>query len=222
MSHGPYDPLLPGPDSIRLLRIMPDKNETAPIRCELCRYSLQESGKGSHLYEVLSYVWGDPDNVLPIFIAKYRVYITKNLYAVLLRLRDYSFERIIWVDAICINQADDEEKGNQIGSIAKIYGQAKRVIVWLGEAADHNDGALETIRAAGKNADFPSGEKIHRAILQLLQRPWFRRIWALQEVAAARHVLISCGTTDIDGYAFCSGFSRHMLSKRVDRYVPYS
>ncbi|KAH8598449.1 hypothetical protein B0O99DRAFT_566809, partial [Bisporella sp. PMI_857] len=76
------------------------------------------------------------------------------------------------LDATCINQADNEEKGNQIRSIAKIYGQAKCVIVWLGEAADDSDRALEAIRAAGKNIVFPSKKKkIHRAILQLLQRP---------------------------------------------------
>jgi hypothetical protein len=93
-------------------------------------------------------------------------------------LRDPSIERIIWVDAVCINQNDDPEKKHQIGLMSKIYSQANRVIIWLGEAADDSDLAVEEIRVAGsKKSMNSSNEKIQRAILALLGRPWFRRIW---------------------------------------------
>jgi hypothetical protein len=75
--------------------------------------------------------------------------VTVNLHEALSHLRDRSIERIIWVDAVCINQNDGEEKGQQIQLMAKIYGQASRVLVWLGEAADNSDQALEEIRLAG-------------------------------------------------------------------------
>lgn len=177
MSHVPYSLPLRGPDSIRLLRLIPDKDEVAPIQCQLFNYSLQETGKGTHLYEALSYVWGPPDKVLPIYVAEHRFNVTENLYAVLLRLRDRSFERIIWVDAICINQADVKEKERQIQSMAKIYSQANRVIVWLGEAKDDSDQAFEAIRSVAEDESTNVSTNQHKAVLALLQRSWFGRIW---------------------------------------------
>ncbi|OCK97465.1 HET-domain-containing protein, partial [Cenococcum geophilum 1.58] len=202
-----YSPLLPGPGSIRLLRLMPHKNKTAPIQCQLVNYSLQESGGGTHLYEALSYLWGDPKETLPISIDKHNLPVTVNLHAALSCLRDRRFERIIWVDAVCINQANEIEKGHQLHSMVKIYGQANRVIVWLGEAADNSDQALEDIRVAAEDkfTNSSNNEKSQKAILKLLERPWFRRTWIFQEIAAARYVLIMCGSTTIDGYAFCLG-----------------
>ena len=130
----------------------------------------------THQYEALSYVWGNPHETLPIYVDEDQFLVTVNLYAALLRLRDPSFERIIWVDAVCINQADKQEKEHQIQSIVKIYSQAHRVTVWLGQAADNSDRAVEEIRAAaGNNSTNPSNnETIQQAILTLLQRPWFR------------------------------------------------
>ena len=178
ISQGRYSPLSPGPDSIRLLRLMPDKDETAPIRCQLFNYSLQESGKRTHLYEALSYVWGDPEKTLPIFIDEHRFSVTENLHAALWRLRERSIEWI-WVDAICINQQDQQERGHQVQSMAKIYGKANRVLVWLGEAANDSDRALEEIRVAADDESTNSleNEIIQEAFLALLRRTWFQRIW---------------------------------------------
>ncbi|KAJ6279101.1 hypothetical protein J3E71DRAFT_222032 [Bipolaris maydis] len=211
------EPLLP--DSIRLLRLLPNEDETAPIQCELFHYSLQESGRRTHPYEALSYVWGHSGNPQSIFIREHRsksghgftsgndLPVTENLHAALTHLRYPLFERIIWVDAVCMNQKDDREKEQQIQFMAKIYALASRVIVWLGEAAEDSDEALHWIRVAGGiRSKIPlSNETVQQAIVALLQRPWFRRVWVLQEVAAARHILIMCGTTEIDGYAFSLG-----------------
>lgn len=173
-----YSSLPPGGDSIRLLRLMPDKDETAPIQCQLFNYSLQESSKGTHPYEALSYVWGTPDKTLPIFINNHRFKVTVNLHGALSRLRGRSIERTIWVDAVCINQADEKEKEHQIQSMVKIYGQATRVIVWLGGTEHDSDLAVEEIRAVGKEpSNFWNNERKQEAIRTLLERPWFRRIW---------------------------------------------
>src|SRR6266702_7216892 len=104
--------LLPGPDRIRLLRIMPHKDPTAPIQCHLLDYSLQESSKWTHLYEAVSYVWGGSDKPSSIFIGEHLFNVTINLHAALSHLRDRSIERIIWVDAICINQKDLQERSH--------------------------------------------------------------------------------------------------------------
>jgi len=180
MSHYQYPPLSPGSDSIRLLRLMPDKDEKAPIQCELFEYSLQESRNETHLYEALSYVWGSPETPESISIDKHNLPVTANLHAALSRLRDCSFERIIWADFVCINQEDKkDEKERQIQSMAKIYGKANRVIVYLGEGTRASNQALENIRVAVEDESTnPSiSEKSRKAILKLLERPWFQRIW---------------------------------------------
>ncbi|EUC46542.1 hypothetical protein COCMIDRAFT_35895 [Bipolaris oryzae ATCC 44560] len=206
-------------DSIRLLRLLPSEDKTAPIQCELFHYSLQESGRRTHPYEALSYVWGSLDNLHSVFIHEHNpksgygstsgndLSVTRNLHAALIRLRYPLFERIICIDAVCINQNNDKEKEQQIQFMVKIYGLANRVIVWLGDAAEDSDQALHWIRVAGGNKSKipPINEAVQEAVIALLQRPWFRRIWVLQEVAAARHILIMCGPTEIDGYAFCLG-----------------
>jgi hypothetical protein len=182
MSQYSYSPLPLGTDSIRLLRLKPNKDETANIQCEIFEYSLQRSS-GTHLYDALSYVWGSPDKTLPIFVHNHSFNVTVNLHAALSRLRNGSLERVIWVDAICIDQANNKEKEDQIQSMAKIYGQANRVIVWLGEAEDHSDQALEAVRLAPGKKSTKEFEMTSEAVLALLQRPWFRRIWVRLQVS---------------------------------------
>jgi hypothetical protein len=181
MSNYTYPTLPSGSDSIRLLRLLPHKDNTANIQCEIFEYSLQNA-RETHLYEALSYVWGNPNKKLPIFIHKESIEVTVNLHAALLRLRNHSFERILWVDAICISQDNKEEKEHQIRFMARIYSQANRVVVWLGDSADDSDLALEEIRVArDKHFTESNNERIQQAVLALLQRPWFERIWVREQ-----------------------------------------
>jgi hypothetical protein len=194
-----YTPLLPG--IIRLLRLMPHQDETAVLQCQIFDYPLQSS-EGTHLYEALSYVWGDSDQRHAISVDGQDLFVTTNLHAALVRLRDRLLERVVWVDAICINQDDNEEKENQIQYMAEIYSKSYRVTVWLGEAEGDGERALEAIcRAAAEPPDTanfsietPSAETIStgassealfdeptkEAIRLLLQRPWFKRMWVRQ------------------------------------------
>jgi hypothetical protein len=179
MSSYPYSFLPPDGDNIRLLRLLPNKDEAAPLHCELRNYSLQKLGPQTHLYEALSYVWGNPRETLPIYVDTNQFLVTVNLHAALSSLRDHSFERIIWVDAVCINQRNLEERIQQVQIMAKIYSKAHRVIVWLGKEAVDTKGALENIGlAANEELTERSKKEINKqAILNLLQRPWFQRIW---------------------------------------------
>jgi hypothetical protein len=171
-----------GSESIRLLRLMPDEDKNAPIQCRLHHYPLQKLDKGTHLYEALSYVWGGSDTPQSVFIDNCYLPVTVNLYKALSRLRDHTFERVLWADSICINQSDEQEKEHQIQLMAKIYGQANRVIVYLGEAADDSDQILEDIRVAAEDESMDSSQsgQDQKSILKLLERPWFRRIWVRQ------------------------------------------
>lgn len=177
MSTYPFPPLPAG--SIRLLRLMPHQDKNAPIRCQLFDYPLHDSDKGTHLYETLSYVWGSSDRPQSILIGDCDFPVTANLYAALEHLQDRFLERVLWVDAICINQKDMEERSRQVQAMAMIYAKSSRVLVWLGQAETDGDHALEAIRVAAEERSVkPSMDKTNReAILRLLQRPWFQRIW---------------------------------------------
>ncbi|CVK91838.1 related to HETEROKARYON incompatibility protein [Fusarium proliferatum] len=202
-----YSPLPEG--SIRLLRITPHPDKNSPIQCELFNFSLSDS-ESTYPYEALSYVWGSAEKPLSIFVNDLNFLVGTNLNAALVHLRHGSLQRIIWIDAICINQGDTLEKGQQVQSMAEIYAKASCVVVWLGSASTTSDQTLDNIReAALRNS---TEGKDQKRIFQLLQRPWFQRIWVLQEVAAARYVLIKCGSAEIDGYAFCSGLNAMELS----------
>ncbi|RYP77555.1 hypothetical protein DL770_007056 [Monosporascus sp. CRB-9-2] len=187
-----YSPLPEG--HIRLLRLMPNRTEHAPVQGQLFDYPLSDSGKGSHLYEALSYVWGSSEKPQSVSIDEGYVPVTTNLYMALKRLRDSFLDRIIWVDAICIDQGNTEERNRQVQFMAKIYAKASRVVVWLeegttasdqvrGEAMTDSDRALEELRIAadGQSTKSTDSETNQQAILTLLQRSWFQRIWVRQQ-----------------------------------------
>jgi integrase len=83
-------------ESIRLLRLLPSKDENAPIQCQLFNCSLQESGKRTHPYDALSYVWGESHKPWPIIrVDKHVLPVTPNLLEALLHLRHDCIERIL-------------------------------------------------------------------------------------------------------------------------------
>lgn len=169
---------LPSESHTRMIRLLPNEDKNAPIQCELFDYNLLQSGDKEHLYEALSYVWGSPDRSRSIIIGGYMLHVTESLYAALLHLRGRQLDRILWVDAISINQDNDSEKSKQIPLMRMIYAQARRVVVWLGEAHDYGERALETIACLGRNKlSEPVEGRVHVECERLLQRDWFRRIW---------------------------------------------
>jgi len=164
-----YSPL--PPRNIRLLHLMPYDGDGDPIHCQLFEYPIQETWERADLYEALSYCWGGSGKPCSISIGECYLPITANLHAALLRLRHRLIGRVIWIDAVCINQEDKEEQAQQVRSMAEIYFKASRVIVWLGEAEAEDHDTLKAICAPCDESKSSSG------ILALFARPWFRRIW---------------------------------------------
>ncbi|RAQ62744.1 hypothetical protein COH21_012863 [Aspergillus flavus] len=143
-----YPTLPQEPYTTRMIRLLPHEDKGAPIQCELFNYDLSETGLGTHLYQALSYVWGSEMKPESIILNGCIFHVTANLHTALLYLRNRQLERILWVDAICINQDEDDqghEKSKQIPLMRTIYAQAERVIVWLGDATENGDKALEEI-----------------------------------------------------------------------------
>jgi hypothetical protein len=138
-----HSPLPEG--SVRLLQLLPHRDEHSRIKCHLSVCPLLDSGT-AHPFEALSYVWGSGDSPKSILINDREYVVGANLHAVLLYLRDRFVDRTVWVDAICIDQTNTAEKSQQVQSMAKIYTKASHVIVWLGEAESTSAQALEDIR----------------------------------------------------------------------------
>ncbi|RAK94829.1 HET domain-containing protein, partial [Aspergillus ibericus CBS 121593] len=218
-----YSPL-PPKSYTRMIRLLPDEDKDAPIRCELFNYNLSHSGDEGHLYEALSYVWGNPVTSHSIILNSRGFLITESLHTALLHLRDSQLERVLWVDAISIKQDDDNEKSEQIPLMRMIYAQARRVIVWLGEAQEYGDKALEVLGSLGRKQNpKPINENDRERCEKLLQRDWFRRVWVLQEVGVAQYISIMCGSVQINGHIFCEGLDNLKPSSTlIPRISPVS
>ncbi|KAE9367276.1 HET-domain-containing protein, partial [Stipitochalara longipes BDJ] len=145
-------------------------------------------------YEALSYTWGKPEDVKEIELNGYPVKIRENLWSALVNLRDAREERVLWVDAICINQPDVDERNRQVQLMAHIYSRAKEVIVWLGTLDDRYLSPQAELR--GSWALTPEGLK------ELCNRPYWRRVWIVQEIGAATQLQVRWGAQSDSWDAF--------------------
>ncbi|PLB36125.1 HET domain-containing protein [Aspergillus candidus] len=189
-----YPILPPEPTVTRMIRLLPDEDNDALIKCTLFNYTLARECKrrGNNLYEALSYVWGSGVKSESVILDGSPYLVTKSLHAALLYHRDCQLDRILWIDALSINQEDADEKSRQIPLMRMIYAQASCVIVWLGEATKERDGGLEYIRHI-------SEDKV------------------LQEVGVARCITVMCGSVPINGHTFCEGIGQLELPTHIQR-----
>ncbi|GKZ20223.1 hypothetical protein AbraIFM66951_001448 [Aspergillus brasiliensis] len=162
----------------RMIRLLPNEDRNAEIECEIFNYdfALDTIDGDPHIYEALSYVWGSGTRSQKITLNGCQFPVTDNLYVALSYLRNRQLDRVLWVDAICIDQNNLDEKVKQISLMRTIYAQAQNVIVWLGEAYDDGDKALKGLRRLAEEQDIDT-EEYQGAFSKLLERPWFRRIW---------------------------------------------
>lgn len=117
--------------NIRVVYIEPALAASDPISCSLEIVHLD--AKPPPCYEALSYVWGSPRGTIPISCDGKSLLVTPNLLEALRRIRHFRYTRLLWVDAICINQDDPMERSVQVQAMRDIYAKAANVIIWLGE-----------------------------------------------------------------------------------------
>ncbi|KAK4061994.1 uncharacterized protein Triagg1_10157 [Trichoderma aggressivum f. europaeum] len=146
-----YTPLV-RPLEIRVLILHPGK-KGSPIECTLEHRRL---GSSKARFDALSYVWGSPAVTGEITCNNRRRNVGRNLYDALERLRLPDEERVLWIDALCINQADNQEKTQQVRLMGEIYSKAHRVLIWLGnhEAVEAGVGKLASRPPDGKHVDW--------------------------------------------------------------------
>jgi hypothetical protein len=203
-----YTPL--APRTIRLLTISPSNTNDpdAPLQCHIQTYPLDTAPP----YNALSYVWGSTEHLVPLTCnTSHTLHITHNLSGVLheyLRRGDLT---PLWVDALCINQTSIPERTAQVRLMQQIYRLASLVIIWLGPSHPTDELALETLKAinapwgtcrdpavwdAHLTSTLP--EICYFALATFLSRPWFTRIWIVQEFLCARRAVMWCGEATID------------------------
>jgi len=113
--------------SIRILELFPGEPQEQ-LRCSLRNVQLSPTLK----YEALSYCWGKPSLTYTVSCNGFEMPVTLSLHSALSRLRYKDQARILWADAICINQEDKLEKAYQVRLMSTIYSHATQVNVWLG------------------------------------------------------------------------------------------
>ncbi|EUC36103.1 hypothetical protein COCCADRAFT_2831 [Bipolaris zeicola 26-R-13] len=199
-----YSDISKGPPRIRVLRLRPGRYEEE-ITCDLIEGPLSFSE-----FEALSYVWGVSLRSYTIRVDGKSFYISYNLYNALKELRSTEHERILWVDAVCINQLDDTEKSTQVQMMRDIYSKASRVVVWLGEAAPATGSLFEFVQQFGiaKTEEIetlwdnhtmqPTWISMRAEYLRIFEHGWWGRAWVIQEVVVGRHVVIHCGPFQVD------------------------
>ena len=171
-------------------------------------------------YYALCYVRGNREPAQIITLNGATVSITPNLSSALRGLPHETDTLILWIDALCINQNDIQEKSSVARHTWRIYENAQSVLVWLGKEADDNDLAMEMIYLLNDTLSLDSSRgtidfiwttdllheerfKQHRSALEyLLARPYWSRAWIIQEVIAARSAALCCGSLKESMYPF--------------------
>jgi hypothetical protein len=138
--HSVYQPLNETQKQVRLLRIQPATQHDDPVHCTLSTVLLggNEAPDSETQYEALSYVWGTQKHEGSVYIGKQPRMVTVNLYQALQHLRYTSSERVMWIDALCIDQTNFSERTHQLQTMRMIFEQAARTIIWLGPAVEQH------------------------------------------------------------------------------------
>ena len=190
---------------IRLLYVQAGRAND-PITCEFRYTSL--SNHVHDAYETISYVWGDASVHGVILVEGQQLSVPASSEAVLRQFRHPKAGRTLWIDAICINQTDTEERNQQVAMMAEIYAKTSKNLIWLGEPSRGSTWAAEMVlldiwrgmqrptkdfqclletlidRETGRPR-YPDGNRLRYSrddldkLLHMYRSAWFTRIWGM-------------------------------------------
>ena len=166
-------------------------------------------------YEAISWCWKEDTFAATILVRSdeglTRIVASKGLQSALRHLRRRWRDRVLWIDALCINQLDTSERNFQVSNMSRIYYNAANVCVWLGMDSPGSKMAMQFIK--DELCDIERFDKIHEntgtadklgALLQLLERQWFSRRWIIQEIVFARKATLHCGLDELNWSQFAT------------------
>jgi hypothetical protein len=183
---------------LRLLWLYPG-NYNDRVRCKLEVITYEDS---KDQYEAISYCWGDCTDQVNLSCNGIDVRVTRSLADALRAFRNSHKVRVLWADALCIDQMNDKEKGQQVGRMNEVFANAHRVLVWLGHDLENlAKRSFDMIRDINQYfghefircyqnftsmsllvEPYPSWvqESQWEGVTEMLSLPWFRRVWTLQ------------------------------------------
>lgn len=199
-----YSPLS-SETSVRLIRLLPGTTD-APIQAEIIVSAI---GDGTQ-FEALSYTWGDTRPTARIHLDGTHLPLAANLESALTRLRYTNISRIIWIDALCIDQQNMQERQSQVLLMGQIYRASSSVMIWLGEESRVGDSVftlMQLLSEAATRPDFAPGSPFFleqvkssnisldnradwKALDSLFWSAWFTRVWIIQELVLAKKAIV--------------------------------
>jgi hypothetical protein len=211
----PYTPLSDPHTEFRLLSLKPRQHQISPaiedvqVYCDLETVAFVKDLS----YIALSYSWGTSKERRSVMIGDQLCNISSNLEEALREIRHEDVAVLLWCDQLCINQHDDVEKSIQVQRMKDIYRDASKVIAWLGPEADDSALCIARLRSLGQNGlkenlegimdvlkDYKHPHELTRlkiAYDHFCQRPYWQRLWILQEFALGKDVQLLCGPSTI-------------------------
>ncbi|KAH8712226.1 heterokaryon incompatibility protein-domain-containing protein [Phaeosphaeriaceae sp. PMI808] len=202
-----HKPLNPNKKSVRLLEVLPGFGDT-PIKCILSQHSLDDNPS----YTALSYTWDQDNRKRCIICNEQELEIGDNLWNFLHQFRrQRSLEQYdnggacdsisrLWIDAVCINQSNLKERNQQVAQMRDIYTKAESVIVWLGLSR----GQEELAFILAKYPSLLRVDEFQTELLSFLNKPYWTRVWVVQEFVLAKSVAVWCGKHTANAVAFDS------------------
>ena len=163
-------------------------------------------------FDAVSYTWDGQDRASCVIVNGRRLSVTRNARQILHDFTPAVGHRMIWIDSICINQGDKEEKRIQVEHMSKIYAQATRVRVWLSETSMLRQPLSEFMTVKARKPAEIFERTIIRTILRLFGSPtmssgalerllshnYWTRAWVVQEIAFAREILVHADSTCVN------------------------
>lgn len=193
-----HRPSLSGPRQIRLISLLEGKLND-PVSIKLQMKELDFAGE----YKAVSWAWETDKDMETIFVDEKPIHIKAGLESPLRLLRDEHKTQWFWVDAVCINHEDPTEKAEQVQLMAEIYSRATAVHVWLGAGTVKSCDAMRFVQTildmnvAAELLRFPESLPLWEGFNEMLNLPWFRRSWILQEVSFAKRCILHWGESKL-------------------------
>lgn len=209
------------PAQIRLLTVLSGTKRSI-IHCSLSIESIPCKVK----YEALSYVWGDASHKKEIIVDGRTLGITPNLETALQHLRYADRDRVLWIDAICIDQRNLEERSKQVLHMKSVFEDSDCVLMWLGPADEKDEKVLVEVSNMQRHVDnfgykscklcplrFVTVDSWARIGSIFTDRPYWERRWIVQEVLVAKNAKVVCGTATFS-VSFLWGLENHIFGIR--------
>lgn len=231
-----YHPL-PTPSSIRLLRLLKSEGSSG-VRVKLDTFCLTDPACPP--FFTVSYTWGEGFSNELISVNGCDKQVLRSLMPLLQMLcsgscPDFNLqEDWFWIDSICIDQANINERAAQVKLMGQLYRQAAQTIVWLGEETEDAKQGLDFILTLSQSRiSLRQAVKRHqkkvppeleghpgwKSLERLLSNPWWRRVWTLQEFTIPARLKLYCGTKSVSRLEFRRGLGSLELCGPTDAYI---